>query len=121
MQIIKGRYSFINDAYYQLGIDGIRELAYNTTLIKRELVKISDRPLVKKIIELLIKKIGYQNPVDRDASKKYLREVYQILGINRGATASKLKDYFIIKESSKQRDGKTIIQIELIKEKTNLK
>ena len=76
--IIETRYPFLKEAYIKLGIDKIRALEYNTTLIKRELVKLSDKPQVKKIIELMVTKVGYQNPIDRRLAKYYLKEVYDL-------------------------------------------
>ena len=118
--VIKLRYPFIADAYYNLGMERIAELSYNVALIKRELVKISDMPLAKKIIELMVKSIGYQNPVELKVAKNRLQEVYKILNIRRTATASRLKDYFIVHESQKTIDGKTDNYIELVDEKTIL-
>ena len=118
--VIKLKYPFIADAFYNLGMERIRELNYNVTLIKRELVKISDMPLAKKIIELMVRSIGYQNPVELKVAKNCLQEVYEILNIRRIATASRLKDYFIVHESQKTIGGKTDNYIELVKEKTML-
>ena len=120
LAIIKLKYPFISDAYHNLGIERVRELGYNITLIKRELVKISDKPLAKKIIELIVGRIGYQNPVELQVAKNCLQEVYEILDIRRRATASKLNDYFITHESQKTIGGRLVNCIELIKEKTIL-
>ena len=120
MAVIEAKYDFIKDAECILGIEKQRELNFNPTLIKRELIKVSDRPLVKKIIELVVKRIGYQNPVDREEAKQVLTEVYEILGIKKTATASKLNDYFTTKEFSKLKNGNTVTMIELVKEKVVL-
>lgn len=121
MDLLKSRYNYIGDAYYQLGICKIRDLNYNVTLIKRELIKISDKPHVKKIIEFIIQKIGYCNPVDINTAKLHLEYVYKVLDVNKKATASRLNNYFITREFSILKNGKTIKQIELIKEKSILK
>ena len=118
--VIELRYPFISDAYYKLGMERIRELNYNITLIKRELVKISDKPSAKKIIELVVGRIGYQNPVELKAAKNCLQNVYEILNIRRKATASRLKEYFIVHESQKTIEGRTDNYIELVREKTLL-
>lgn len=120
LALLRDKYNFIGDAYFLLGLEKIRELNYNITLIKRELIKLSDKPYIKKIIELVIKRIGYHNLVDMETAKICLQEVYGILAIDKKATASRLKDYFIVKESLVMRDRKSIKQIELIKEKTIL-
>jgi hypothetical protein len=120
LAVLRLKYSFIADAYYKLGMERIRELRYNVTLIKRELVKISDMPSTKKIIELTVRNIGYQNPVELKVAKNRLQDVFEILNIRRTATASRLKDYFIVHESQKTIGGKTDNYIELVKEKTLL-
>lgn len=120
MALLRDKYNFIVDAYFLLGLEKIRELNYNITLIKRELIKLSDKPYIKKIIELVVKRIGYHNLVDMETAKICLQEVYGILAIDKKATASKLKDYFIIKETAITKDGKTSKYVELIKEKTIL-
>ena len=116
MSVIENRYDFIRRAMYNLGIERIRKLNYNTTLIKRELVKVSDKPQVKKIIELLVQKIGYHNPISCDLAKSHLQEVYDILGIDITATAPKLGRYFKVKAFAKNSDR----MIELIREKNIL-
>lgn len=120
MSVIEAKYPFIKEAEKILGIKRQRKLDYNTTKIKRELIKLSDKPIAKKIIELVIERIGYQKPIDNGKAKDILQEVYNSLGIKIVATTSKLKDYFIIKEFTVSREGKSVRQIELIKEKFSL-
>lgn len=120
MSVIEAKYPFIKEAEKILGIKRQRKLDYNTTKIKRELIKLSDKPIAKKIIELVIERIGYQKPIDNGKAKDILQEVYNSLGIKKVATTSKLKDYFIIKEFTVSREGKSVRQIELIKEKFSL-
>lgn len=120
MSVIEAKYPFIKEAERILGIKRQRKLDYNTTKIKRELIKLSDKPIAKKIIELVIERIGYQKPIDNGKAKDILQEVYNSLGIKKVATTSKLKDYFIIKEFTVSRKGRSVRQIELIKEKFNL-
>lgn len=120
MSVIEAKYPFIKEAEKILGIKRQRKLDYNTTKIKRELIKLSDKPIAKKIIELVIERIGYQKPIDNGKAKDILQEVYNSLGIKIVATTSKLKDYFIIKEFTVSREGRSVRQIELIKEKFNL-
>lgn len=120
MSLLKIKYNFIGDAYFSLGMKKIREFKYNITLIKRELVKLSDKPHIKKIIELVVKRIGYHNLVDMETAKTCLQDVYEILGIDKKATALRLKDYFIVKEVSITKEGYTSRHVELIKEKTIL-
>lgn len=69
---------------------------------------------------MVIERIGYQKPIDNGKAKDILQEVYNSLGIKIVATTSKLKDYFIIKEFTVSREGRSVRQIELIKEKFNL-
>jgi len=120
LAFIKLKYPFIADAYYKLGMERIRELNYNITLIKRELVKISDKPLSKKIIELVIERIGYHNPVELQVAKDCLQDVYVTLGIRRRATAARLQDYFVVHNSQKLIGWNLANCIELVKEKTIL-
>lgn len=120
MSVIEAKYPFIKEAEKILGIKRQRKLDYNTTKIKRELIKLSDKPIAKKIIELVIERIGYQKPIDNGKAKDILQEVHNSLGIKKVATTSKLKDYFIIKEFTVSREGKSVRQIELIKEKFSL-
>jgi len=120
LAIIKLKYPYISDTYYKLGMERIKALNYNITLLKRELIKISDIPFAKKIIELMVQKIGYQNPVELDVAKRCLQEVYDILNISRIATASRLKSYFIVHEFQKAIDGEAVNLIELVREKTIL-
>lgn len=120
LAVIKMKYPFISDAYNKLGMERVRGLNYNITLIKRELVKISDKMLAKKIIELVVGRIGYQNSVTLEVAKNCLQEVYEILNIRRIATASKLKDYFIVHEFQKTIGGRPVNCIELVREKTIL-
>jgi len=101
-------------------MERIKALNYNITLLKRELIKISDIPFAKKIIELMVQKIGYQNPVELDVAKRCLQEVYDILNISRIATASRLKSYFIVHEFQKTINGEVTNLIELVREKTIL-
>ena len=117
---LEAKYGFLKEAYSTLGIERIRELAYNQTLIKREIIKVSDKPMAKKIIELIVKEIGYQNPVELSYAKRKLQEAYDILGLRPIATASKLKEYFIVKKKTKTIAGQTVKYIELVKEKTLL-
>ena len=110
--VLEAKYPFLKEAYSKLEMNRIRALRYNITLIKRELVKLSDKPQVKKIIELMVTKIGYHNAIDRRLAKDYLKEVYEILGIPKNAKASNLNQYFIVNEFTKD----SVKMIELIRE-----
>jgi hypothetical protein len=101
-------------------MERIKELNYNMTLIKRELARIADKPLIKKIIELINQKISCLMPVDLKTAKNCLKEVYEILSIDKSAKASDLKKYFIVHEFSRTIDNRVIRYIELIREKTGL-
>lgn len=48
MSVIEAKYPFIKEAEKILGIKRQRKLDYNTTKIKRELIKLSDKPIAKK-------------------------------------------------------------------------
>ena len=85
-------------------------------MVKRELVKLSDKPQVKKIIELMVTKVGYQNPIDRRLAKCYLKEVYEALGVQKNAKASNLKLYFEVNEFTRNSVG----MIELVRERNLL-
>ena len=120
LALLELKYDYLKDAYSLVGMERIRELKYNVTLVKREIIKNSVKHLSKKIIELMVQKIGYQNPVDLEFAKKKLQEVYDILSLEITATASKLNDYFIVKIKPKIIAGQSVKQIELVREKTLL-
>jgi len=118
--LLEVKYNYLKNAYYLVGIERIRELRYNVTLIKREIIKNSDKLVVKKIIEFIVNKINYQNPVPLADAKWYLQEIYDILDLKISATASKLHRYFIAKETKKTIGGKVTEFIELIREQNQL-
>lgn len=99
LTILEVRYAYLKDAYNILGIERIRTLEYNPTLIRREIEKNSDKPVIKKIINLAVGKIGYHNPMPLNDAKGHLQDAYNILGLGITATASKLKKYFTVKET----------------------
>lgn len=110
-KVLEKKYNFIRHAYDNLGMDRIIELNYNTTRIKRDLVKLSYIPYTKKITKIIVSEIGLNRPIQKKVIKEKLQSIYNHLGLSIKAVSTDIDKYFIVKSNNRI--------IELIKEKSH--
>lgn len=117
--LIEQEKPLIREAYEKLGEKRVKELGYQVTNIKRELIKLKHTDCTKKILEMLFQE-GY---TDSDCTrtcaqiKKDLQEIYDCLEIGKKAVATDLQQWFNIKRTSPKIDGKTTDCITIIRKK----
>jgi hypothetical protein len=101
------KYPFLEEAIEKIGYEGIAEAKYVITNVKRELINILDISNESKVMKMLLVNTKFGNGVfisSKDA-KRLIETVYEQLGIKKTAN---IKDYFVVKDSKKWIDKKTV-------------
>ena len=117
MKLIEQEKPFVVEAYDALGIDKIKELKFNQTNIRREVVKRLNVSQKEKVKKLLLEQIGMFKPIELRKAKDIIAEIYLFLGVRNTATATGLNEYFLCHETVKRIDKKSVRHIEIINEK----
>ena len=117
IHVIDRERPLVGEAYSKLGVDRVRELKYHVGNIRREIIKVSDKPLGKKIMEMIADKIGFHKEIIAKDSENIVKEIYSSLGINKAVKSTVIDKYFDVKRSVKKIDGMSVNYIEIVREK----
>ena len=104
-------FDFLEKALIMLGFEGIRELKYKVSDIKRKIVQLSPRTSEtvdeSRISQLLIIDNIFTNGSTHTCSyaKEYMNKCYKELGIKKTATSKDFETYFHVKNITKSIDG----------------
>ena len=101
------KYPFLEEAINKLGFEGIANLKYVVTNIKRELINKLDVTNESKAAKMLNLTNRFSNGafITAKDAKRLIEAVYEQLGIKKTAN---IKDYYVVKDSKKWIDGKTV-------------
>lgn len=95
----------VKEAYETLGADKVREMKYHQSNIKREITKRKHETLDTKVFLLLDGQLPKQVAIPKADIKKKLQEIYDELKMSKKATASDIKKWYSVKETSKRADN----------------
>ena len=90
--LIVKRNPLVRESYEKLGADRVKELNYNQTQIKRELLKYGKSELAYKIVQRIKSALPQQTAVPTRTAKAKLQRIYDDLGIKQTAKASDLAE-----------------------------
>lgn len=90
--LIAQRNPLVKESYEKLGVDRVKELNYNQTQIKRELLKYGKSELAYKIVQRIKSDLPQQTAVPTRTAKAKLQRIYDDLGIKQTAKASDLAE-----------------------------
>jgi len=94
LNLINEERPLVAKAFFNLGVDKVRELNHNVSRIKAELIKISDSPHAEKIKKLLLKEIGMGKIIEDKIIKEKVQKIYRLLNIIKKPKATVLNEYF---------------------------
>ena len=115
--LIAQRNPLVKESYEKLGKDKVRELNYNQTQIKRELLKYGKSELAYKIVQRIKSDLPRQTAVPARTAKAKLQRIYDDLGIRQTAKASDLAEWYDIDTCYRNIDGKNTACVILIRSK----
>lgn len=95
----------VKEAYEVLGADKVREMKYHQSNIKREITKLKHETLDTKVFLLLDGQLPKQVAIPKADIKKKLQDIYDELKMNKKASATDLKKWYTVKETSKRADN----------------
>lgn len=103
------KYPFILSAISKLGYEGIKELGYVQTNIKRKLYTLLDTNEVTKVYKML-KSTGISSGdfIPAKIVKKRLSSIYNDLEINKTVKGSDIETFFNVKAVTKRIEGKVV-------------
>ena len=98
------RYPFLSSAISIMGFDGIKEMNYNVTNIKREVIKKIDANKAAKVVKMLKTHNDFNTGsfITAKKAKEVLQGIYSELGIEKSPN---IKDYYEVKTASKRVKG----------------
>lgn len=113
--LIVKRNPLVRESYEKLGAERVRELNYNQTQIKRELLKYEKTELAYKVVQRIKNDLPQQTAVPARIIKAKLQQIYNDLGIKQTAKASDVAEWYDINTCYKNIDGKNTACIILIR------
>lgn len=111
------KYPYLSEAIEKIGYDGIEELKYSITNIKRKLItlsKLDDFYKIGKELELVIVEGQFYEP---NTLKKILYTIHNKYNSKAKITAKDIDTYYISKYDSKRKGDKVIKGFTIIKKK----
>ena len=111
------KYPYLSEAIDKIGYDGIEELKYSITNIKRKLItlsKLDDFYKIGKELELVIVEGQFYEP---NTLKKILYAIHNKYNSKAKITAKDIDTYYISKYDSKRKGDKVIKGFTIIKKK----
>lgn len=118
---IAKRNPLIVESYEKLGVDRVRELKYNQTQIRRELLKLSPTDLAYKITQRIKEDIAQRTAIPAKTAKDKLQAIYNDLGVKRTAKATDIAEWFDIEKCYRNIDGKNTACIIIIRSRIIVK
>ena len=113
--LIVKRNPLVRESYEKLGAERVRELNYNQTQIKRELLKYEKAELAYKVVQRIKRDLPQQTAVPARIIKSKLQQIYNDLGIQQTAKATDLAEWYDINTCYKNINGKNTACIILIR------
>lgn len=113
--LIVRRNPLVRESYEKLGAERVRELNYNQTQIKRELLKYENAELAYKIVQQIKNDLPQQTAVPAKIIKAKLQRIYDDLEIGQTAKATDLAKWFDIQPCYRNIDGKNTACIMIIR------
>lgn len=115
--LIVKRNPLVRESYEKLGAKRVRELNYNQTQIKRELLKYEKTELAYKVVQRIKNDLPQQTAVPVRIIKAKLQQIYDDLGIKQTAKASDLAEWYDINTCYRNIDNKNTACVILIRSK----
>lgn len=97
----------IPKAYTFLGKETVRELNYRKSDIQVRLYQIESEPNKQAIRQSILERLSYDTRYTGSLIKSTLQEIYDVMGINKTATALDIKHYFPTEDTQPKIKGKT--------------
>lgn len=113
--LIVQRNPLVRESYEQLGAERVRELNYNQTQIRRELLKQDDVELAYKIVQRIKNDLPQQTAVPARTVKAKLQHIYDDLEVKQTAKATDLAKWFDIQPCYRNINGKNTACITIIR------
>ena len=88
LSLIERRNPLVKQAFEILGTERVRELKYNQTQIRRELIKCSADELAYKIVKRVNADLSHGKAIPSKIIKERLQTIYDDLGVERRAKAT---------------------------------
>lgn len=110
LELLRKKYSFIDDAYNNIGMDELERMSYKVSNIKRMLISTSDRLTeIGKVAKMLKTVEGFTEGsfVTGKTIKEVLGNIYEVVGITTKPTIDDFRQFATIAEKVKKIDGKS--------------
>lgn len=111
------RNPLVRESYEKLGAERVRELNYNQTQIKRELLKYEKAELAYKVVQRIKNDLPQQTAVPARIVKAKLQQIYDDLGIKQTAKASDIAEWYDIDTCYRNIGNKNTACVILIRSK----
>ena len=113
------KYTFLKKALNQFGYDGIKEMEYVQTNIKRKLINLTDTSTENKVMKMLktYNDFSAGNFVAGKVLKTRFKKIYAELGINKTPKGSDIEQYFNVNSCFRKVNGKSIRGFEILNPK----
>lgn len=113
--LIVRRNPLVRESYEKLGAERVRELNYNQTQIKRELLKYEKVELAYKVVQCIKNDLPQQTAVPVRIIKAKLQQIYNDLGIKQTAKASDIAEWYDVDTCYRNIDNKNTACVILIR------
>ena len=113
--LIVKRNPLVRESYEKLGAKRVRELNYNQTQIKRELLKYEKAELAYKVVQRIKNDLPQQTAVPARIIKAKLQQIYNDLGIKQTAKASDIAEWYDVDTCYRNINGKNTACVILIR------
>lgn len=115
--LIVRRNPLVRESYEKLGAERVRELNYNQTQIKRELLKYEKAELAYKVVQCIKNDLPQQTALPARIVKAKLQQIYDDLEIKQRAKASDIAEWYDIDTCYRNIDGRNTACVILIRSK----
>lgn len=113
--LIVKRNPLVRESYEKLGAERVRELNYNQTQIKRDLLKYEKAELAYKVVQRIKNDLPQQTAVPARIIKAKLQQIYNDLGIKQTAKASDIAEWYDVDTCYRNINGKNTACVILIR------
>ncbi len=113
--LIVRRNPLVRESYEKLGAERVRELNYNQTQIRRELLKQENVESAHKIVRQIKNDLPQQTAIPARTIKAKLQHIYDDLEIKQTAKATDLAKWFDIQPCYRNINGKNTACITIIR------
>lgn len=104
--LIESKNPLVREAYEKIGADGVREMKYHQSNIRRRLIAESQRNFAVKVVEMLDIALKKQVWIPAAKVKVELQKIYDTLGIKRTAKATDIDEWYEVERGSRHIDGR---------------